>query len=136
MREKGVVCGQASDSRRHVTLLSSGPGRTPVLRTIVGPAAPARHRITRAPLAERAGLRKSPARSASNDPAGEGQPRSRTDRQVTQPSSFSSSEMSTATTRSPRASKDARVSGAALDMSTVCSSRQTTWQPGSSGTGS
>ena len=43
-----------------------------------------------------------------------GQSRSRTDRQVTQPSSFSSSEMSTATTRSPRASKDARVSGAAL----------------------
>ena len=46
-------------------------------------------------------------------------PRSRTDRQVTQPSSFSNSVMSMATTRRPRSSNSSRVRGAEVDISTV-----------------
>src|SRR3954447_20979565 len=60
--------------------------------------------------------------------------RSLTDRQVTQPSSFSNSVMSTATTRRPRFSKTRCVSGALVDMRTVSWSRRTTCAPGSSGT--
>ena len=44
------------------------------------------------------------------------QPRTRTDRQVTQPSSFSSSEMSISSTTYPRARKDAAVVGALAAM--------------------
>jgi len=49
MQEVGVVCGQASDSRRHVTLLSFRHGRTPVLRTMVGGRPRGRHRFTPTP---------------------------------------------------------------------------------------
>ena len=60
--------------------------------------------------------------------------RTRTLRQVTQPSRFSNSETSTATTSRPRSRNIAAVRGAAELIRTVCSSSTTTWEPGSSGT--
>jgi hypothetical protein len=60
--------------------------------------------------------------------------RNRTDRQVTQPSSFSYSERSTATTCSPRCSSSTRVRGALVLISTTSLPSSTTCDPASSGT--
>ena len=61
--------------------------------------------------------------------------RSRTERQVTQPSSLMNSLMSTVTTSRPRSSNSAWLSGASALISTVSSPSSTTCEPDSSGTG-
>lgn len=61
--------------------------------------------------------------------------RTRTDRHVTHPSSFSNSEMCAVVTLRPRCSRSARVWGASADMSTSRSPRTTTATPCASGTG-
>ena len=60
--------------------------------------------------------------------------RIRTDRHVTQPSSFSNSVIATATTSKPRARIRSAVRGASADISTAPSPRSTTALPCSSGT--
>jgi hypothetical protein len=57
-----------------------------------------------------------------------------TERQVTQPSIFSNSPMSTATTSRPQSSKSSAVRGADADIRTVSPPSGTTCEPASSGT--
>jgi transposase InsO family protein len=60
---------------------------------------------------------------------GRNHPRRRTERQVTQPSSFSNSVTGVVTTVSPRSRRSAEVRGASADMITVVGSSTTTAHP-------
>lgn len=62
-------------------------------------------------------------------------PRNRTDRQVTQPSSFSNSEMSTVTGSYPSSTNSSALRGADAAISSDLPPSSTTWDPDSSGTG-